>query len=608
MKKTILVALALLLCVLTAVAVAEPAKSITLSESTVRVGTGRSSAPVTVSFEPAEAADQTVTWKTSNAKIATVDQNGVVTGVSEGKCKITATCGSASASCGVIVFKAVKAITLNKTVLSLKNGRAETLRVKQEPAGTAKLPQAWTSSDESVAKVNKDGKVTAVGSGECTVTVVVTCSDGSTLSASCEVYILTPVTRLSAAKRELDVLTGSTVQAPEVTVTPASATYKELVWSSDDESVATVDENGAITGVKGGTVKIRARSSEKNGEQVAVVFTVNVLQPVASISMKEELRLSVGESADLEAHAQPEDASDKKKTFSSSNTGIATVSKDGKVSAVGYGSCTITCAASDGSGVTAVCQVYVYSPVTGLTAEQTGTVTVYTGKPQDLGVTVQPDTATDPSLTWTSGDESVATVENGVVTPVAPGTCDVACVTNDGSGIRMTWTINVEPMVPVDITAVRREATSGENVDCLFVTPVNVGVSKTVQSFIIHVGIYDEADAELRKFACEWTKTFGVIKPGESGDSGYWHWFDLTDIMEADHITVTVTSVTYTDGTKQTIAKADRQAILFNFNGTDSAVPYGTEQPAEEEQPSEEEQPAEEEPAEEEQPEEGAEA
>ena len=79
--------------------------------------------------------------------------------------------------------------------------------------------------------------------------------------------------------------------------------------------------------------------------------------------------------------------------------------------------------------------------------------------------------------------------------------------------------------------------------------------------------------------------------------------------MEADHITVTVTSVTYTDGTKQAIAKADRQAILFNFHGTDSAVPYGAEEQAsEEEQPAEEQEPVEQEPSEEEQPEEGAEA
>ncbi len=170
---------------------------------------------------------------------------------------------------------------------------------------------------------------------------------------------------------------------------------------------------------------------------------------VTDVSLdKTSLDLEVGDSETLTATITPSDATNQKVTWTSSNTNVATVDENGKVTAVGAGTATITATAADGSGEFATCEVTVTQiSVTGVTLDQTS-LTLTEGETGTLTATVEPSNATDKSVTWTTSDESVATVANGVVTAVGAGTATITVKTQDG-GFTDTCEVTVErPYVP----------------------------------------------------------------------------------------------------------------------------------------------------------------
>lgn len=135
---------------------------------------------------PENTTDKTVTWKSSDDKIATVDANGVVTGVAPGVVAVTATCGSVSATCKVTV-KPIRAssVTVNPTEMELTEGETGQITAEIQPDDVTDPTIKWESSDPTVATVDENGNVTAVGEGECDITATV---DGET--ATCHVTVL----------------------------------------------------------------------------------------------------------------------------------------------------------------------------------------------------------------------------------------------------------------------------------------------------------------------------------------------------------------------------------------------------------------------------------
>ncbi|MDE6724549.1 MAG: Ig-like domain-containing protein, partial [Ruminiclostridium sp.] len=170
-----------------------------------------------------------------------------------------------------------------------------------------------------------------------------------------EVFI--PATGVTLNKDTLALEKGDTFTL-EATVDPENSTDK-VVWSSDNEDVATVDENGEVTAVDGGTATITATAGDVSAE-----CEITVTVPVTSVTLnKNELSLEKGESATLTATVIPDDADDKTVTWTSSATAVATVDENGKVTAVGGGKAVITAKAGDKS---ATCEVTVTVPVTGI--------------------------------------------------------------------------------------------------------------------------------------------------------------------------------------------------------------------------------------------------
>ncbi len=165
------------------------------------------------------------------------------------------------------------------------------------------------------------------------------------------------VTTLTMSESTLSMNSGSTHQLM-VVATPPDAFNPNVFWSSSDESVATVDQNGLVTGVAGGTCNITATATDGSGQTVTCAVTV--IQMVTSITLSQtSLGLELEGYKKLIATIMPSNAANTKVTWSSSDESVAEVTSTGGVAAVGKGKCTITCTASDGSGVTATCIVWV---------------------------------------------------------------------------------------------------------------------------------------------------------------------------------------------------------------------------------------------------------
>lgn len=164
-------------------------------------------------------------------------------------------------------------------------------------------------------------------------------------------------TSISLSQTSLTMNSNETVQLT-ATVSPSETGVPYLSWSSSDESVATVDQDGLVTAVAGGTCTITATATDGSG--TFATCDVTVIQLVTSITLSETaIALEIDGYKKLTATVLPSNASNPSVTWSSSDDNVAEVTSTGGVVAVGKGTCTITCATTDGSGVSTTCRVYV---------------------------------------------------------------------------------------------------------------------------------------------------------------------------------------------------------------------------------------------------------
>ena len=256
MKKSFLIALAAIAASLVACQ-EEPlveVSSVSLSQSSVSIARGGST-NLTATVNPSNATDKTVTWSTSNPSVATVN-NGTVSAVAVGTATITATASGRTATCEVTVTpKGVSSIKLDKTSASMIIKEVMTLTATVEPADADNKTVTWSSSDESVAKVD-NGKITAVGKGEADITV----SAGS-LKATCKVKVSYAVKSITLNKSTAQIEEDGTLTL-KATVDTDDPDVK-VGWSSDATDIATVDNNGTITGIAIGEATITAKVGDK---------------------------------------------------------------------------------------------------------------------------------------------------------------------------------------------------------------------------------------------------------------------------------------------------------------------------------------------------------
>ena len=263
---------------------------IKLNKSIINLSKKGKTAKLKATVLPNNAYNKSVTWKSNNTKVVTVDRNG--------KIKATTNKGTtyvnAIAKDGrkirtrilVVVGKKVKKITLNKSSVTLNRGaKNRTFQLKKaiKNKNATYKGVSWYSSNKNVATVNSNGKVTIKHRGKVVITVKA--KDGSNKSAKCKFTVKQLVTKLSYnnKKQVKEVYKNKTIKFA-VTVVPSNANNKGLTYSSSNKKVATVNSKGVVKGIKAGTVTITAKA--KDGSRKVVKLTVKVKNPPISDNTK----------------------------------------------------------------------------------------------------------------------------------------------------------------------------------------------------------------------------------------------------------------------------------------------------------------------------------
>ena len=249
---------------------------VTLSQPTLALEAGKTGT-LTATVQPSNATNKTVTWSSSNTSVATVS-NGTVTAVAEGTATITATAGGKSATCQVTVSKKVvpvTAIEFIETDHSVYIGKSIQLSIKKTPIDATDVP-VLTSSDESIATVDENWKVTGISLGEVTITATV-----GDKKATYSVEVLNPIIEsVTIEPAEITIFQGDTARFT-FKIDPPEAVVESMNWNSGDHSVVrnTLDENyevvndGSFVGYGPGTATVRVviNSYRSATAQVTVV-------------------------------------------------------------------------------------------------------------------------------------------------------------------------------------------------------------------------------------------------------------------------------------------------------------------------------------------------
>jgi uncharacterized protein YjdB len=341
--------------------------------------------------------------------------------------------------------KPVTKVTLNTTSLTLTAGESATLTATVTPGDATNKTIKWSSSNPNVAAVS-GGKVTAVSAGESVIT-----AEAGNQKATCKVNVkakepvkppVVAVTKIVLNKTSMSLKVGAS-ETLRATVTPANATDKTITWSSSNTKIATVDKTGKVKAASSGTARITAKTS--NGK--TAVCTVTVTKPVVKVTSvklnRTKLTLNKGKTVSLKATVNPSGATNKRVSWKSSNTKVATVDKNGKVKAVSKGTATITVTTADGSK-RATCKVTVKIPATKISVN-TKQLYIQKGKRATIKATMGPVETTDKITVKVSNKNvTVKAGKNGefTITGKKNGKATVTLTTT--SGKRATVSVSVE--------------------------------------------------------------------------------------------------------------------------------------------------------------------
>jgi len=363
-------------------------------------------------------------------------------------------------------------IKVAPSTLLLTVGDSQSLSYVVEPSNAA-YTVTWGSSDPSVATVDAQGVVRALADG----TAVITATTDNGLSATCTVTVRRPsASGISISLNTLSLTVGDS-QSLSYVVEPSNAAYT-LTWESSDPSVATVDEQGVVRALADGTADITATTD--NG--LSAACTVTVSHPSASgISISPNtLSLIVGDSQPLSYVVEPSNAA-YTLTWESSDPSVATVDEQGVVRALADGTAVIT--ATTDNGLSATCTLTVRHPSASGISISPNTLSLIVGDSQPLSYVVEPSNAAY-TLTWESSDPSVATVdEQGVVRALADGTAVITATTDNGLSATCTLTVRRPSASGISISLNTLSLTVGDSQPLSYVVePSNAAYTVTWES------------------------------------------------------------------------------------------------------------------------------
>lgn len=265
-----------------------PVSAITLSVSEAILVEGES-LQLTATVEPDNAINPTLAWTSSDNSVVLVDETGLVTAVAPGTAIVSAksTDGSeVEATCTFVVepkIVLVSDIALDLAYYTMFEGESVTLHATVNPDDATNGALKWMSSDEAVATVDESGVVIAVLAGTAVITAEAT--DGSGVKASCNITVeknIILVNEISLNFSEKTIIEGDELQLI-ATVLPAEATDASIVWSSSDETLATVNETGLVQALSFGIVVITATAADASGVSAACTLTIEPAEGISSV-------------------------------------------------------------------------------------------------------------------------------------------------------------------------------------------------------------------------------------------------------------------------------------------------------------------------------------
>lgn len=419
------------------VTVLQPVEGMTLSETEVTAKIGNT-VQLRATVTPENATNQSVTWKSSNTKVATVSANGLVTMKSAGTASIICTSvdnPSVQAFCNVTVLKPVRGVSLDIESKEMYVGENYRLTYLVSPSDASISTVTWSTTNSSVVEVDDTGMLTAKGVGQAEI--ILQSVDGAYMDL-CTIVVKQKPTNVKLSISNLTMNAGEYFYM-DVVLTPANSTKEGLVWECVDTDIATVSSTGRITAKAAGQTIIMVKT-----ESGATAYCkLTVLEAVTALEITpKKATIDVGEKVTLITKFTPDTASNTNVTWESSDEKIATVNKDGEVTGKQGGTAVITGKTDDG-GYNAFCIITVIEEITELkiVPEQ---YKLGLGKTYQLKVEIANSTASSKEVEWYSSDDSVVTVDkNGKIRGISIGYATITAVALDGSEAEATCEIRV---------------------------------------------------------------------------------------------------------------------------------------------------------------------
>lgn len=451
---------------------------ISLDRPTATINEGESITLV-ATVNPANANNKNVTWSTSSEAVATVDNNGKVTGVEAGSATITATTedGGKKATCALSVeanlapsvtveanqVSAISAVLAGKA--NLGSTVASDLKIGfqySKSAGILPTNSTTVDAEEADANYNFTTGITELEPATKYYFRSFVRQNGQDTYGETKEFTTKDVASLLETNEASDVEAEKATLNAKLNLTDVQ--YKSLaygfLWGSSksalntDFSCTEIKDNAiaaTLTSLPHKTqywykAYVKLDSQTFYGE--VKTFTTDIV-PVESVSLdKSEYTFNtIGNTQTFNATVLPADATDKRVEWSSDSENVATVDANGRVTAKGNGKAKITVTTKD-QGKTASCEVTVAQLVTSISLNQTS-LTLNEGQTANLSVSaIVPDNANDKSFAWSSSDDSVATVDNsGKVTAKSKGSATIKATATDGSGKYASCSVTVKRLV-----------------------------------------------------------------------------------------------------------------------------------------------------------------
>ncbi len=432
--------------------------SISLDNKDIDIGVG-DTFKLTYSVSPQNVYYTDVTWYSDNSEIISVDNNGNIKALKEGTARVTVKSSNGKESSTTVNVKnygiQATSIKLNNTFVKTKVGETVDLIATVLPNDASIKTINWSSSDEEIATVNSNGRVVTIDAG----TVIIEAKTNNNLVAKCELVVEPSEAKKIEIKNAKNINVDDSIKLQAI-ITPSNVTDNTIIWSSSDSSIATVDEDGKVKGINAGLVKITAKTS--NNKESNVLIEVKDINPVSLSISKTNNEIEVGDTKQLSLSFVPSNSTYKSVTWSSSDNNIISVDKNGKVTAKNVGTAKVIVYFNRDKNIKdeLIIKVNPKGNVPTNIILNNNNSTIYVDSTINLKATIIPNNASNKTITWSSSDSKIATVDkNGKVTAKKSGKVTITAKTSNN--LKATSTIKViKPLISVKKITINNNITS----------------------------------------------------------------------------------------------------------------------------------------------------